>query len=201
MGNVNAIRRMMRSPPFGAALLLAGVAACAPPPPSFPDLARLSVATQVTTKNMCSLGVSPEIRIRNAPAATARYRLRMSNIDVLFGEAWQITTDARPGGIPAGVLPDYPAPCLGAMEIYSQRPYHLYRFEVFALDPQDQPLAYGEATVPVYGVDRALALERAAAAGQRPALDATPPITPMARPVPTINPALVPPGPEGLYQR
>lgn len=200
MGNVNAIRRGMRLPQLGALMLLAGVVACAPAAPRFPELPRLSVGLQITTKNMCSLGVSPPVTVGNAPAATARYRLRMTDTDVLFGQTWQATTEARPEGIPSGALPDYPAPCLGKMELYSSQTYHLYRFEVFALDPQGDAIAYGMATIPVYGIDRALALERAAAAGQRPSPETAPPISPSARPLPMIGPTLIPTQPD-LYQR
>lgn len=199
MGNVNAIRRLMRLRLLGAVILLSGVAACGPPAPRFPELPRLNVTTQITTKNMCSLGVSPQITIRNAPPGTARYRLRMTDTDVLFGETWQATTDAKPEGIAAGALPDFPAPCLGKLELYSQQAYHYYRFEVFALDQQGNPLAYGAANVPVYGIDRALANERAAA-GQRPSQDIIPSVNPQARPLPMIAPTLVPTSPE-LYQR
>jgi hypothetical protein len=202
MGKVNAIRRMTGLPQIAAAMLLTGLAACAPPEPAFPELPRLNVATRITTKNMCSYGISPEITVRNTPQGTERYTLRMTNIDVLFGEPWQITAPAQRGGFAEGSIPEFPAPCLGALQANLQRPYHLYRFEVLALDEQGRPLAYGQSTVPVYGIDRALAHERAAAAGRRPSFDDDAELSPLDRTTRLpLDPALVPALPEELYQR
>lgn len=202
MGKVNAIRRMRGLPPFAALLLLVGLAACAPPAPPFPELPRLGVSTQVTTKNMCSLGVSPQIAIRNAPAATDRYTVRMTNMDVLFGDPWQTTAAAQPGGFAEGALPDFPAPCVGELSINSQRYYFSYRFEVLAIDAQGRPLAYGQTTVPVYGIDRALAIERAAAEGRTPSFPADRGMIPLGRSTAVpLDPMLAPTFRDDLYRR
>ncbi|HEY1231171.1 MAG TPA: hypothetical protein VGF26_28035, partial [Ramlibacter sp.] len=74
------------------AVLIAGsAAACASPPAPFPDLPRLDVSTRLTSRNVCGLGVSPPINIAKAPSATAQYRLRMTNMDVMFQQPWQAT--------------------------------------------------------------------------------------------------------------
>jgi hypothetical protein len=194
MGKVNAIRCMGRLPQLGTAILLGALGACALPPPPFPDLPQLGVITRITTKNMCSLGVSPAIVIREAPPATARYTVRMTNIDVVFSQPWQATAEARPGGFAEGAFPDFPAPCLGEMRLNSPRPFRYHRFEVLALDSQGQPVAYGSTTIPVSGIDRALEIERATAAGRQPVLDTRSELPTMVRPdaVPVFEPILTP---------
>jgi hypothetical protein len=136
--------------------LAATIAGCAPPKQPFPDLPRLSVSPQVNSRNLCGLGVSPAIGIPDAPPDTARFQLRMTNVDVLFQAPWQVTLPAQPGGIAEGAASDYPAPCLGARQVY------LYRFEVLALDAAAHPLAYGQTVVYIWPLDRTLAAERAA---------------------------------------
>jgi hypothetical protein len=199
MQNVNAIRR---SPIRGARTLLAFSAcllgACASSPPPFPELPQLDVATQIKSSNMCGLGVSPAISIGKAPEATARYRIRMTNVDVLFQEPWQTTAPARPGGYLEGALPDYQAPCVGDLSLYIAYPYYIYRFEVLALDSQDRPLAYGQITVPVRNISTLLEQERAARSASPAAAPPPPPLPPLPPTIgPLVNPALQPrlPGP------
>src|SRR5262245_49213855 len=124
MGNVNAIRGRALAP---LALLLVGLlAGCASPPPPFPELPRLGVATTIGSKNLCGLGVSPAITINNAPPATAQYRLRMSNTDVLYQQPWTTTVTAVPNGFAEGAIADYDAPCVGDLRVYSFYRYHTY---------------------------------------------------------------------------
>jgi hypothetical protein len=169
MGNVNAIRSALTCVRVLVPAALAALAAgCASPPPPFPELPQLSVSTQIASRNLCGLGVSPPINIANAPPATARYRMRLTNTSVLFQSPWQTTADAVPGGFAEGTLADYQAPCVGELRVNSFYPYHSYRLEVLALDAQNRALAYGATTFLVQSVTTTLELERAARGAARP---------------------------------
>jgi hypothetical protein len=159
MGNVNAIRGRAAAP---LALLLAGLLeGCASPPPPFPDLPQLSFSSQITSKNLCGLGVSPAISVNNAPPATAQYRLRMTNTDVLYQQPWQTTVTAVPNGqFSEGAIADYEAPCVGDLRVYTFYRYYTYRFEILALDTQGRPLAYGQTSFLVQSVNTTLDRER-----------------------------------------
>jgi hypothetical protein len=180
MGIVNVIRAAWRAARMAAApaALLAG---CASPPQPFPELPRLGVSTQLSSHNLCGLGVSPAIAITNAPRATTQYRVRMTNTDVLFQTPWQTTADATPGGFPEGALVDYQAPCVGDLTINSFYPYQQYRLEVLALDGQSRPLAYGYMTMLVYSVSATVDRERGVASRTAAQQRALPP--PVAGPV------------------
>jgi hypothetical protein len=205
MGNVNAIRRTL-SHRMAAAALPILAAACAPEAQPFPDLPRLGVATQMTSRNLCGLGVSPRISIANAPPATALYRLRLTNTDVLFQTPWQSTADATPGGFAEGALAAYDAPCVGDLTISSFYPYQTYRLEVLALDRQSRPLAYGQTLVQVQSVSTTLERERGLAGRQSPAPQVPSVIGPVVDPRTAdtigtfISPALVPQMQGPVYQ-
>ena len=143
-----------------AAALAAFAAGCASPPEPYAELPRLGVTTQLASRNLCGLGVSPPITLTNVPSATARYRLRMTNIDVLMQTPWQTTADATPGGFTEGALADYEGPCVGDLTINSFYPYHMYRLEVLALDGQSRPLAYGSTTFQVHSITATVDRER-----------------------------------------
>lgn len=137
--------------PTNRPLLLAALlalASCAPPAPVMPELPRLTVAAGFGPKNLCGLGVSPAIAITGAPNGTTRYRVRMSNLDVLWQTAWQDTLPAGEGGVTEGASVSYPPPCLGTFQQYR------YRFEVLALDSGERPLAYGQTTALAVPLDR-----------------------------------------------
>ncbi len=187
MEKVNAIRRTACRAATVAAVL--GLGACASPPPPFPDLPRLSVATQITSRNMCGLGVSPAITIGNAPAATSSYRFRMINTDVLLQEPWQTTIAAAPNGYTEGALADYEGPCFGERRLYTAAPYFIYRFEVLALDAGNRPVAYGQTSLVVWSISATIEQEKAAGGGSVPML---PPAPPPSSINPLINPALNP---------
>jgi hypothetical protein len=202
MEKVNAIRRpVYRAAPVAAVLALA---ACASPPPPFPDLPRLSVATRITSRNMCGLAVSPAITIGNAPAAAARYRFRMTNTDVLFRQPWQTTVPATSNGFREGALADYEGPCIGELRLYAPVPYFTYRFEVLALDAQDRPLAYGQTTLLVQSIGETVEQEKAAVEREKAAggqsVPAPPPTPPASSVNPIINPALFPRQPGTIYE-
>ncbi|MBI3452479.1 MAG: hypothetical protein HY057_06560 [Rhodospirillales bacterium] len=116
-------------------LALAGCAASSP----FPGLPEMRVSTDFGLKNLCGLGVSPQIRLRNVPAGTVSYTVRMTNIDALVNTPWQATVLAEGRDIPEGAGADFPAPCPGEAQAFR------YRFEVLALDAGARPLAYGKA--------------------------------------------------------
>jgi hypothetical protein len=205
MGNVNVIRGAFR--PVSLCILIAGaLAGCASPPPPFPDLPRMNVSTYIGSRNLCGLGISPPINIGKAPSETTQFRLKLTNIDVLFQSPWQTTQPAKEGGFAEGDIADYQAPCVGDLRLYSTYTYQLYRLEVLALDDQSRPLAYGTTTVQIHSVNTMLDRERAAQ-GRTP--QATPgPETPAAPTMlpyddtigPRINPVLIPPPPGPVYQ-
>lgn len=190
MGNVNAIRssrwRCLRLASIAFAAL---VAACASPPPPYPDLPRLSVSTAFGSRNICGLGVSPPIGIEKAPATATQYRLRLTDMDVLFQTPWQTTLEAKPGGFAEGDIPDYQAPCVGDLRLYSSYWYHQYRLEVLALDAQNRPVAYGSTTALVRSINSTLDSERAAQRGANPGSTA-PSSQPQPPPTPIIGPGL-----------
>jgi hypothetical protein len=185
MGIGNAIRRTRKAGRLAATGVLVALAAgCASPPEPFPELPRLGVATQLTSRNLCGLGVSPAISINKVPPATARYRLRLTNTDVLIQTPWQTTADATPGGFAEGALADYQAPCVGDLTVNNYYPYFRHRLEVLALDAQGRPLAYGSTTFLVQSVSATV--DRARNAATQPAL------TPMPPPPPILGPAVDP---------
>jgi hypothetical protein len=150
-----------------AAVALLALAACAPTPPLFPELPRLQVSTWFGIQNLCGPGVSPAIAVKDPPAGTTRYRVRMTNTSVLLQTAWQETLPASPTGIAEGASPNYPAPCMGTYQQYA------YRFEVMALDASDHPLAYGQTTASAVSLDRLVHQARKAPA--KPGAPVTPP--------------------------
>ena len=190
MGNVNAIRssrwRCLRLASIAFAAL---VAACASPPPAYPDLPRLRVSTAFGSRNICGLGISPRISIDKAPATTTQYRLRLTDMDVLFQTPWQVTLEAKPGGFAEGDILDYQAPCVGDLRLYSSYWYHQYRLEVLALDAQNRPVAYGSTTAQVRSINSTLDSERASQRRATPGSPSSQP-EPQAPPPPIIGPGL-----------
>jgi hypothetical protein len=167
MGNVNAIRGAHACVrPIAVAALAMLASGCASPAPPFSELPRLGVSTQITSRNLCGLGVSPAISIAAAPPATAQYRVRLTNLDVLFQQPWQTTAAATGAGFAEGALADYEPPCIGDMQISAFYPYQTHRLEVLALDAQSRPLAYGQTTFLVQSVSTTLDRERSAAGRQ-----------------------------------
>ncbi len=189
----NVIRRLVRAAAPAAVLLT--LAACATPPPPYPELPRLAVSTQITSRNMCGMGVSPAINIRNAPAAATQYRLRLVNVDVIFQEPWQTTVAASPDGYREGALADYEGPCIGERAFDATGSYFTYRFEALALDAQNRPVAYGQTSLPIRSIGATVERERATGGGQPAPFPADLPSPMTVNPM--INPALYPrlPGP------
>jgi phosphatidylethanolamine-binding protein (PEBP) family uncharacterized protein len=118
---------------MGAAAALLALAACASQ--SAPDPRAMTIGVTFGLANLCGQGVSPEITVINPPPATARYAIRMRNIDVLLPSPWEATVNASGAVIPAGAAPGYRGPCPGEFQ------RHRYRFTVTALDAAGQALA------------------------------------------------------------
>lgn len=153
---------------LGAAVLTLG--GCAADRGPHPELPPIGIQAEFTSRNLCSLGVSPQVRLGGVPAQTAAYRWRMTNVSVLRAPRWQ--TDLPAGGplIPAGAVPDFPTPCPGELQNF------VYRFEIMALAADGRPLAYGWQFVPAVSTTRTVEREQLRALGRVPAPDRTAPI-------------------------
>ena len=119
---------------FAAAGLLTGCANERGPNPNLPPL---GVRLEFLAKNLCSQGISPEVRLGGVPANTASYRLRLTNISIVNATRWEATVKAEGPLIPEATIGDFDAPCPGEQQSFT------YRLEVMALGPGGQPLAYG----------------------------------------------------------
>lgn len=159
MSDVNTTgRHRFRLARTGSAMGVLLLAACAPPPPPFPDLPRLDVRTAFGSRNQCEYAVSPAIRIARVPPETARYVVKVTNLDVLYSTPWQGIVAAGPEGIAEGAIPGFPAPCPGDLQSYA------YRIEVLAQTAQGTPLGYGATRTTVLPIAQTLRRER----GERP---------------------------------
>jgi len=116
---------------------LAALVACANDLGPHPNLPVLGAFTDFLSTNLCSEGVSPEIRLGGVPANTASYRLLFTNVSVLSAPRWQVTLRADSPVVPAGAIEKFEAPCPGELLSFN------YRLEVMALDGDQRPLAYG----------------------------------------------------------
>lgn len=113
------------------------VAGCANERGPNPDLPPLGVRLEFLAKNLCSQGISPEIRLGGVPANTASYRLRLTNISIVNATRWEASVKAEGPVISEAMIGDFDAPCPGEQQSFT------YRLEVMALGPSGQPLAYG----------------------------------------------------------
>ena len=116
------------------ATILAGCANVRGP---HPDLPPLGARMEFLSRNLCSEGVSPEIRLGGVPGNTAYYRLRITNTSVLAAPRADATIKAESPVIPEGALSDFDAPCPGELQAFN------YRLEVMALADDGRSLAYG----------------------------------------------------------
>lgn len=126
--------------PFAAAAIVAMaiLAGCASDRGPHPDLPPLGARFEFLSKNLCSEGISPEIRLGGIPADAASYRLQISNISVVAAPRWEATVvKAETPVIPAGAIANFDAPCPGEQQSF------LYRLEVMAIARDGRPLAYG----------------------------------------------------------
>jgi hypothetical protein len=145
------------------AVALVVMTGCAADRGPHPDLPPLGIQAEFTSKNLCSLGVSPEVRLGGVPAQTATYRWRMTNVGVLFAPRWQADVAANGPTIPEGAVADFPTPCPGELQNL------VYRFELMALSADGRPLAYGWQFVTAVSTTLQVEREQARAAGKLPA--------------------------------
>jgi hypothetical protein len=157
----------------------------------------------MTSRNLCGLGVSPALAITNTPKSTARYRVQIVNIDVLFQRPWQTTIPASTNSFPEGALAGYEGPCVGELRQYqvSGVYYRTYRLEVLAVDDTNKPLAYGATTFPVYSIDHTRNEERRTVSKpsqSAPRVTPEAPEPPRDYPTPPVVPLIPVPGYEPL---
>ncbi len=144
------------------------VGGCASERGPHPELPRAGLATQFTSHNLCSLGVSPEIQLFDIPAGATRYRVRQTLVSALIAHGWEAEVPAHGAVIPEGALADYPGPCPPERQIFT------YRIEVMAFAGDGRPLAYGWNFVSAPALSRVVAQEQNRVARGLPAI---PPIT------------------------
>jgi hypothetical protein len=154
---------------MAAASILAG---CANESGPYPNLPPLGLRTAFTSKNLCGLGVSPEVRLGGVPAATASYRLRLTNISVLRATRWEATIKAEGPVIAEGAIADFVAPCPGELQTFN------YRLEIMALAGDGQPLAYGWGFPSARSLTRQVQQEQAELSGRRAKSDPDAPVSP-----------------------
>jgi hypothetical protein len=121
----------------GVVLVLGFLAGCASERGPNPQLPRIGLLSQFTSHNLCTLGISPEIKLYDVPSGVATYRVQMTLISALFAPPWQADVAANGTTIPEGALAGYEGPCPPERQTFS------YRFEVMALGNDGQPVAYG----------------------------------------------------------
>lgn len=125
------------------------LAACANDRGPHPDLPPLGARMEFLSKNLCSDGIFPEIRLGGVPSNTTRYRVLLTNISILSAPRWETMIKADGPVIPEGAAGDFDLPCPGELQTFQ------YRLEVMALADDGRPLAYGWS----FSVARALSLQ------------------------------------------
>jgi hypothetical protein len=139
------------------------LAACAYDRGPHPNLPPLGVQADFTSRNLCGLGVSPQVRLGNVPANVATYRLRVSEISTLRGPRWQADLPAKGPVIAEGAMDGFDLPCPGEKQHLS------YRFEVMALASDARPMAYGWGFSSVLSLPEQIEVEqRRAKRGEQP---------------------------------
>jgi hypothetical protein len=98
----------------------------------------MGVRTFFGLEHLCALGVSPPILLDGAPGSAARYRVRVTNVSVLWAAAPEFETAAAGPAIAQGALQGYRGPCPGETVGFT------LRVEVLALDAAGRAVAYGQ---------------------------------------------------------
>ncbi len=141
--------------PLTVALIALQTLACANDRGPNAQLADLGVRVEFSSRNLCSLGASPEVLLGGVPRNTAIYRLSITNVSVLFSPRWQADLPIPEGtAIPEGALESFDLPCPGEKQALN------YRFEVLALDAGGQGLAYGWAFASARSMPAQLEIEQ-----------------------------------------
>lgn len=119
-------------------LALVAVAACSTSQPQAPSGApELGVEFTWTGVAACT-DVSPQIIVRDVPAATKRFRVELVDVDSVMSRHGGGEVEAAPNGvIPAGALKSYRGPCPSQQGIE-------YEMRVSALDATGRVLAQGK---------------------------------------------------------
>jgi hypothetical protein len=133
-----------------AVVAILGVAGCARIATPYDDLPQLGVGAHLRLENLCAGGKSPAIAITRLPPGAARYKIKLTNMSVLWQQPreWTIPLPAEPTQIPAGALRDYAGPCPGEFQRFT------YRLETVALSDAGNELAHGAAFIVVESVNR-----------------------------------------------
>jgi hypothetical protein len=103
----------------------------------------MALDVEFGVKNLCGLGVSPAMTLSPVPDGTARWRVKLTNIDALIQTPWEETLPATGATIAEGAAANYVAPCPGDTRVFR------YRTEVMALDAEGRALAHGMAVRPI----------------------------------------------------
>ncbi len=140
-----------------AAVLLLAVAGCTVAEPGPAGVRRMGVRSFLDIRHLCSLGVSPPIALDEGPG-TGRYRVRMTNMSVLYAPPTEFDVSVEGSEIPEGGLDGYRGICPGETQSFS------IRIEVAALDAQGRTAAYGYTLVSASPTTRLMRLSP----GQRP---------------------------------
>jgi hypothetical protein len=114
-----------------AAVAVSVLANCANDRGPYPNLPPIGLRAEFTSRNLCGLGLSPEILLGNAP----------QNAATLRGPRWQADLPATGASIPEAALEGFDLPCPGEKQLLT------YRLEIMALAANGQPLGYGWAFV------------------------------------------------------
>lgn len=125
-----------------AYVAVAIAAGCAVEQPRSVDrstLAPIGVEVSFAPRNKCK-GISPEVRLSNVPAGVVGYEVKLTDLDAPRFRHWNQALVATAPTIPEGAGSGYYGPCPPSGT-------HRYTLAVTALDAQQQPVAYGEATV------------------------------------------------------
>ncbi len=120
-----------------AAAAVSVLANCANDRGPYPNLPPIGVHAEFTSRNLCGLGVSPEIALGSVPQNVAMYRLLITEVSTLRSPRWQADFPATGSSIPEAALEGFDLPCPGERQILT------YRLEVMALAANGQPLGYG----------------------------------------------------------
>jgi hypothetical protein len=134
-----------------AATALTVLAACASERPGPANVPQMGVRSFLDIRHLCSLGVSPPIALDDAPGPGS-YRVRMTNISVLFAPAVDFDVVLAGSEIPEGALDGYRGICPGESQSFS------IRIEVAALDAQGRTGAYGYTHVSATSTTRLMRL-------------------------------------------
>jgi hypothetical protein len=148
------LRLGRRFAPVATLVFALFASACAGDRGPHPELPFMAISSAFRVANLCSLGVSPEIRLVGVPQGTVVYRLMVTNVGVLRAPRQRIEVAATGPVIPEGALTEFELPCPSELQTMN------YRFEVMAVAADRRPLAYGWNFITARNVAIQLEIER-----------------------------------------